>query len=219
MTTFWHKRTETAILALRYCFLFIGLLPLIKTSAQETVRDEISAYVGFPIKDTYLSSMQKDFVRDVYGSSLGGTRIETEFAISLGVQYLRGVTEKISVGGMLGMAQARNSIKKPTEYRSHELAKSYDCSFAVMGVAKYLWFTRNTFQVYSKADVGVQYSILTHRSYIPERKERKVRLAYQMSAVGMSFQGGFLEIGYGHQGFLSAGVSLGLPYKRKRWRN
>lgn len=216
MITFWHKRTATPIIALRYCFLFIGLLPLIKISAQETARDEISAYIGFPIKDTYLSSAQRNFVRDVYGSSLGDTKTETEFAISLGVQYLRGLTEKISVGGMLGMEQARNSIKKPTEYRSRELAKSYDCSFAVMGVAKYLWFKRNTFQIYSKADVGMQYSIVTHRSYIPEQKVKKVRFAYQMSAVGMAFQGGFLEIGYGYQGILSAGISLCLPDKKHK---
>lgn len=90
-------------------------------------------------------------------------------------------------------------------------------SYFAMPTAKYTWYGHNRFRLYSKAGLGLQYyrlNVTSHIPPIPERDEHKLKVAYQLSAVGIEVGGermrGFTELGYGRQGIFNMGILVNL---------
>ena len=146
---------------------------------------------------------------------------------SITVQYLYRVAPKVKIGGAL--SYQHTSAKLMAESTSggyYDIAKSKNNYFTVMPVAKFLWIEKTHIGLYSKVAAGI--CIASNSAEIcngvmvePDKQERVIndiksdkgtRFGYQVSAIGFEAGSkavrGFVELGYGFQGFAQAGLSI-----------
>lgn len=153
------------------------------------------------------------------------TKKDESYGPAFNVQYLYRIAPKIKVGG--SVSYQRTSAKLMAEDNSgnyHDIAKATNDYFTVMPVIKAMWIEKNHIGLYSKAAAGI--CIANNSAKLMDGvKENKpgqltdeiksnkgTRFAYQVSAIGFEAGSknirGFVELGYGFQGFAQAGVSV-----------
>lgn len=76
----------------------------------------------------------------------------------------------------------------------------------------YTWLGNRNFTLYSKVGMGISYyQLRSNSSNFPNIKENKMRLAYQLSPVGIELGSHRLrftsELGYGLQGIWNIGLA------------
>ncbi len=84
-------------------------------------------------------------------------------------------------------------------------------AWTFMPEAKYTWLDNGHFTLYSKGGLGLRYYRLqSESSHFPNIKEEKIKVAYQLSPVGIEIGGNHVrftsELGYGQQGILNMGI-------------
>ena len=117
---------------------------------------------------------------------------------SIGVEYMRWLGKHIAVGGA---AMFENVTIKYTDNTPNETTGL----ISIMPAVKANWFNRNHFGMYSKGMLGV--SIMTDKS---SSDDSPVMFSAQLSPIcadfgGMAFRG-FVELGWGVQGLVTAGL-------------
>ncbi len=134
---------------------------------------------------------------DINSSYIDGifTGKQTKYIGAFGAEYFYRPKSALGVGivGTFGTCKWAGSDKARTKY------------FSIMPAVKYNWLNREHFSMYSKAAVGV----LIGRESEGPAKKTTATFAWQASAVGAEFGSafrGFLELGFGEQGILVAGV-------------
>lgn len=146
---------------------------------------------------------------------LGNKRSDEKMTMVFGLGYRYSI-HRFRVGADLGFAQASSKLALAGEKASS--IKEKGLNFLVLPTAEFVYFKRNLFELYGGASVGVDLvrqseSKLDEKGKsASEKNSLSANLAYQVNPiafrVGNDRIGGFMEAGFGHKGFLTAGVSL-----------
>lgn len=134
---------------------------------------------------------------DVSSSYLSGifSGKQTNYIGAFGAEYFYRPKSALGVGlvGTFSTCKWSDSNKARSKY------------FAIMPAVKYNWLNRDRFSMYSKLALGV---LIGSDSGDPNDKTTAA-LGWQASAVGAEFGNsfrGFVELGFGEQGILLAGL-------------
>jgi hypothetical protein len=151
------------------------------------------------------------------------TRRDDSSTLAFNLQYLYRIAPKIKVGGALTYQHTSTTLMVADNNGTyHDAAKANNDYFTVMPVVKAMWIEKNHIGLYSKAAAGICIASNSAKAcsgfgaaekYIDEIKSDKgTSFAYQVSAIGFEAGSknirGFVELGYGFQGFAQAGVSV-----------
>ncbi len=160
---------------------------------------------------------------------LGNKRSDEKTTMVFGLGYRYSI-HRFRVGADLGFAQASSKITVAGD-KAPSL-KDKGLNFLVLPTAEFVYFKRNLFELYGGASVGVDLIRQTESKLDDKGKPAAAKgkagtekttspsgknnfsacLAYQVNPiafrVGNDRIGGFMEAGFGHKGFLTAGVSL-----------
>lgn len=146
---------------------------------------------------------------------LGNKRSDEKMTMVFGLGYRYSI-HRFRVGADLGFAQASSKLVLAGEKAPS--IKEKGLNFLVLPTAEFVYFKRNLFELYGGASVGVDLvrqseSKLDEKGKsASEKNSLSANLAYQVNPiafrVGNDRIGGFMEAGFGHKGFLTAGVSL-----------
>ena len=146
---------------------------------------------------------------------LGNKRSDEKTTMVFGLGYRYSI-HRFRVGADLGFAQASSKLALAGEKAPS--IKEKGLNFLVLPTAEFVYFKRNLFELYGGASVGVDLvrqseSKLDEKGKsASEKNSLSANLAYQVNPiafrVGNDRIGGFMEAGFGHKGFLTAGVSL-----------
>lgn len=146
---------------------------------------------------------------------LGNKRSDEKMTMVFGLGYRYSI-HRFRVGADLGFAQASSKLALAGEKAPS--IKEKGLNFLVLPTAEFVYFKRNLFELYGGASVGVDLvrqseSKLDEKGKSDSKKnDFSANLAYQVNPiafrVGNDRIGGFMEAGFGHKGFLTAGVSL-----------
>lgn len=146
---------------------------------------------------------------------LGNKRSDEKMTMVFGLGYRYSI-HRFRVGADLGFAQASSKLALAGEKAPS--IKEKGLNFLVLPTAEFVYFKRNLFELYGGASVGVDLvrqseSKLDEKGKsASEKNSLSANFAYQVNPiafrVGNDRIGGFMEAGFGHKGFLTAGVSL-----------
>lgn len=146
---------------------------------------------------------------------LGNKRSDEKMTMVFGLGYRYSI-HRFRVGADFGFAQASSKLALAGEKAPS--IKEKGLNFLVLPTAEFVYFKRNLFELYGGASVGVDLvrqseSKLDEKGKsASEKNSLSANLAYQVNPiafrVGNDRIGGFMEAGFGHKGFLTAGVSL-----------
>lgn len=146
---------------------------------------------------------------------LGNKRSDEKMTMVFGLGYRYSI-HRFRVGADLGFAQASSKLALAGEKAPS--IKEKGLNFLVLPTAEFVYFKRNLFELYGGASVGVDLvrqseSKLDEKGKSDSKKnDFSANLAYQVNPiafrVGNDRISGFMEAGFGHKGFLTAGVSL-----------
>ena len=147
------------------------------------------------------------------------SKSEISFSVGAGTPNERGIGEALGEGFAKAIASAiTGGLYDPNTTKRDD---SSSLAFK-MPVAKFMWIEKNHIGLYSKAAAGICIASNSAKAcsgfgaaekYVDEIKSDKgTRFAYQVSAIGFEAGSknirGFVELGYGFQGFAQAGVSV-----------
>lgn len=221
--------------ALLAALLIMTALPV---SAQQT-RHELRAGLAIG-EDPHLQHRFDDYLKayplDDDGGICGWNGGGPEWSAHL--EYFYHLNQRWAVGGSVGIGTSSKSAYLPWDEKynpEHPDPVTYviggiayslfpeteltlrSHSYFAMPTVKYTWYGHNRFRLYSKAGLGLQYyrlNVTSHIPPIPEWDEHKLKMAYQLSAVGIEVGGermrGFTELGYGRQGIFNMGILVNL---------
>ncbi len=134
---------------------------------------------------------------DVNSSYLSGifSGKQTSYIGPFGVEYFYRPKSRLGVGvlGTFSTCKWNDNDKERTKY------------FGIMPAVKYNWLNRTHFSMYSKLALGVIIGTDTGA----DKDKTKATFGWQASAAGIEFGKsfrGFLELGFGEQGILLAGL-------------
>lgn len=166
-----------------FVFAFAATMSL---SAQNEWKNEIAISYG-PGAFTDVSS---SYLKGIFS---GGK--QTNYIGAFGIEYFHRLKSALGVGvvGTFSTCKWREEDKARTKY------------FSIMPAVKYNWLNRKHFSMYSKLALGVLFGVDSGG----ETDKTKVALSWQASAAGAEFGSafrGFLELGFGEQGILVAGL-------------
>ena len=153
------------------------------------------------------------------------TQKDDSFGPAINLQYLYRVAPKLKVGASLSYQRTSTTLMAADNNgKYHDVAKATNDYFTVMPVFKAMWIEKNHIGLYSKAAAGI--CIASNKAKMVNgakeetpgkltdeiKSDKGTRFAYQVSAIGFEAGTrnirGFVELGYGFQGFAQAGVCV-----------
>lgn len=149
---------------------------------------------------------------DVFVGAFTGSVDELDTTGEINAQYLYNLNKTWGVG-------CAATYTSTTAHNADRTCKEKDNFIAVMPAVRANWFRKTHFGMYTRIAVGgvVGFSKTTHNEGTANAKDdssTETNIAFQASPIGMEFGSnkcsGFLELGFGMQGMLMAGVRLGL---------
>lgn len=146
---------------------------------------------------------------------LGSKRTDQSYSMVYGLGY-RYTIGRFRVGGDLGFSQSKSKLTLAGD--NTPSLKERELDFLVLPTADFTYFKRRLVELYGSASAGVNMSKHTETGMTAAGKqsaakpELKTSFAYQVNPiavrVGNDRVGGFLEAGFGHKGFVTAGISV-----------
>jgi hypothetical protein len=153
------------------------------------------------------------------------TKKDESIGPAINLQYLYRVAPKWKIGASLTYQRTSTTLKAADKAGTyHDVAKATNDYFTVMPVVKAMWIEKNHIGLYSKAAAGICIAN-NDAKMVGGAKENKpgevtneiksdkgTRFGYQISAIGFeagskNFRG-FVELGYGFQGFAQLGATI-----------
>ena len=118
---------------------------------------------------------------------------------AINVEYMRYLTHWATIGVSASYEYGREGKNEEVKSRHHYIT--------LMPTTKLFWFNRAHFGMYSRLGVGVTYAY----GHIDGEDNSHWRPAFQLSGVCLEAGGdsvrGYLELGWGTQGFVQLGIS------------
>ncbi len=177
-------------------------------SAHESKKHEIRPFYG-----TGYTASDSDIFADTLTNGLLGIAQRSEtttFGVAgLGYRYH---IDRFGLGVDLGYSTAKEELfKKSKDVEPFETSKMKRYFF--MPTASYSWYRTHYIDFYGSASAGTIYET-TRKDTADAKTESETIFAYQINPIGLRIgnetAGGFLELGYGQKGILSAGISIRL---------
>lgn len=147
---------------------------------------------------------------------LGNKRVDERASLVYGVGY-RYALNRFRVGGDFAFATVESKLQ-PNGSESPAV-KERELNFMVLPAADFVYYKRGLLELYGSASAGV--NLLRHsekglteegKSLARKKADLSCAFAYQVNPiavrVGNNFIGGFVEVGLGYKGYLTAGLSL-----------
>ena len=215
---------------------FISLMALMllvsnSAMAQLDSKSEISFSVGggTPNERGIGEAIGEGFGKAIASAITGGlydpneTKKDDSNTVAFNLQYLYRIAPKIKVGGAVTYQHTSATLMVADKNGAyHDAAKADNHYITVMPVIKAMWIEKEHIGLYSKAAAGICIASNSAKTcsgfqeadkYVDDVKSDKgTRFAYQVSAIGFEAGSknirGFIELGYGFQGFAQAGVSF-----------
>lgn len=164
------------------------LVASVAVNAQDDdLKNEIGVYYGFGSASKVVSTI---------GAALSFSSSDQKgFWGPVGVEYYRHVTPVVAVGGMASIAGCK--------YGDDKAGKG--TFITVMPSVKFNWLRKEYFGMYSSLSAGVIIAKIKNN----DQSESKTSFIGQATAVGAEFGGqfrGFVELGFGERGVLTAGL-------------
>ena len=161
------------------------LAATLNLSAQNYWKNEIGISYGFGA----LTDVSSSYLKGIFSGK------QTNYIGAFGAEYFYRPKPALGVGvvGTFSTCKWNDNDKARTKYIS------------LMPAVKYNWLNRSRFSMYSKLALGVIIGMETG----DDNDKTKATFSWQASAVGAEFGTafrGFLELGYGEQGILVAGL-------------
>ncbi len=146
----------------------------------------------------------------------GTTRSDITSTGVLGIGYRYGIN-RFRVGLDFGFTQLSSKITKDGETAPY--IKENEMDFLVLPAAEMIYLKKGLFELYGSVAVGVDVSRYSEKGLTSEgskatlpRSEVSTNFAFHVNPialrVGNNSIGGFLEVGLGYKGFVTAGVSM-----------
>lgn len=146
---------------------------------------------------------------------LGSKRSDEKASMVYGVGY-RYSLGRFKVGGDLGFAY--NSSKLTLAGESTPSIKERELTFMTLPTGEFTYYKKGLIELYGAAAAGVSLSRHTESGLNQtgnkqaQKSSLSTSFAYQVTPiavrVGNERIGGFVEAGFGHKGFLTAGLSM-----------
>lgn len=168
-----------------FIILAIAMATVMNLSAQNEWRHEIGISYGVGA----LTDVSSSYLSGIFSGK------QTNYIGAFGAEYFYRPKSALGVGlvGTFSTCKWNDSDKARTKYLS------------IMPAVKYNWLNRDHFSMYSKVALGV----LIGMESGDHVDKTKAAFSWQASAVGAEFGSafrGFVELGYGEQGILVAGL-------------
>ena len=163
----------------------LALAASLNLSAQNDWKNEISISYGFGA----FTDLSSSYLSGIFSGK------QTNYIGAFGVEYFHRPKSALGVGvvGTFSTCKWNDSNNARTKY------------FSIMPAVKYNWLNRDHLSMYSKVALGVLFGIDSG----DVKDKTNVAVGWQASLVGAEFGSafrGFLELGYGEQGILVAGL-------------
>ena len=163
----------------------IVLAATLNLSAQNYWKNEIGISYGFGA----LTDISSSYLKGIFSGK------QTNYIGAFGAEYFYRPKSALGVGvvGTFSTCKWNDSDKARTKYIS------------IMPAVKYNWLNRQHFSMYSKLALGVIIGLESGDNH----DKTKAAFGWQASAVGAEFGSafrGFLEVGFGEQGTILAGL-------------
>lgn len=169
-----------------FVILVVALAATLNLSAQNEWKNEIGVSYGFGT----FTDMSSSYLKGIFSGK------QTNYIGAFGAEYFhRPNAGALGVGlvGTFSTCKWNDSDKARTKYIS------------IMPAVKYNWMNREHISLYSKVALGV----LIGMENIDSQDKTKAAFAWQASVLGAEFGSafrGFLELGFGEQGLVVAGL-------------
>lgn len=157
---------------------------------------------------------------DILGTGIsdaitGGKRSDQKGTLLYGLGY-RYSLNRFKVGADLGFA--RSSSKLTLTGESSPSIKEKNLNFLVLPTAEFVYLRKGLFEMYGSASAGINLSRHTEDALTEadrknlSKSDLTTSFIYQVNPISFSVGndriGGFVEVGLGSKGFLTAGLSL-----------
>lgn len=192
-------------------FLLSGILGLLCSLSGKAQRHQLNAGAG-------IASSRYFDVRGIWEErheGAGSTSVSSSGIYHFGYRYAGAGRHSFGIR----LAGERQEVTKRGGTQHPEAWKEYgawkDSYLTILPDYRYDWGLRPGCRWYSGIAAGVSWHQRkeTHNDFSSEKEEySKTRFAYQATALGVEFGeklGGYIELGYGYRGVLSAGIKYG----------
>lgn len=144
---------------------------------------------------------------DAFGGIIDGDASPENSLGSYGLTYMHNFNNRFGVGATTSYEYIYKNAKDGKKYSEN--------FFTVMPTARAYWFRHNKFGMYSRLAAGV--ALNCSKGYVKgtgeEKTQTDVLFGFHLAPVSMEFGSnkvsGFLELGWGYQGVVNAGVKFG----------
>lgn len=174
------------------------------TNAQdyETPSDEISVSVGYFTHPHVALTFG-----DAFGGIIDGDASSENSLGSFGVTYMHNLNKRFGMGATTSYEYIYKNAKDGKKYTENFIT--------VMPTVRAYWFRHNHFGMYSRLAAGV--ALNCSKGYVngtgEEKSQTDVLFGFHLAPLSMEFGSskvsGFLELGWGYQGIVNAGVKFG----------
>lgn len=203
------------LIALSLCMMvgsgFVKAQENVKKTSADVNRNEFRITVSDGITQGLVSSMGSGIADAISGSK----RTDQSYGLVYGLGYRYSVG-RFKLGADLGFSYAKSNLTldgdKAVSIKEKEL------NFLVLPSAEFVYFKRRIVELYGGvgAGVGLLKNTQSGQTEMGKNAAKKAELttvfAYQVNPiavrVGNNRVGGFMELGFGHKGFLTAGINL-----------
>lgn len=189
----------------KYLFIVAALFATVFTAnaeEYETPSDEISVSVGYFTHPHVALTFG-----DAFGGIIDGDASSENSLGSFGVTYMHNLNKRFGLGATTSYEYIYKNAKDGKKYTENFIT--------VMPTVRAYWFRHNHFGMYSRLAAGV--ALNCSKGYVngtgEENSQTDVLFGFHLAPVSMEFGSskvsGFLELGWGYQGIVNAGVKFG----------
>ncbi len=175
-----------------YLMVAVTIMTVANVNAQDELKNEIGVYYGFGSCSDIIST---------FGTSFNFDRSDqTSMWGPVGVEYYYHVTPGVAFGAMASIAGC-------TWSKNSDASSKY---ITVMPSVKFNWLRKTHFGLYSSLAAGIMFfSTSIKDENGKDKSENITSFMGHATALGAEFGGpfrGFIELGFGERGMLSAGL-------------
>lgn len=176
-------------------------------NAQETTRHELKPFYS----TAYPGSISDAFAFGLTNALLGNEKMETSTFGMVGLGYRYQINNRFKLGMDLGFSPAKEKVFKKesdkTPYQETSITR-----FLVMPTFEFNYWRTDWATLYGSAGVGLMATRRTEKNNKGAKPMNQTDFAYQINPIGMRVGnqtiGGFVELGYGYKGLITAGISF-----------
>lgn len=199
-------------IALSLCVLLLGAN---QAMAQESQEKQNKHEIRLMASDGITQGLIGTMAGGISDAFMGSKRSNQSYSLVYGFGY-RYAIERFRLGADVAFCYSKADLKllgdKDVSF------KERDQQLFVLPTAEFTYFKRGLVELYGGASAGVSINRHSEKAQSEEGKKalnkakQTTSFAYQVNPIavrlGNERVGGFLELGFGHKGFLTAGLNI-----------